>query len=281
MSFAAPIMLLPAIPFTVLFFLCRSPRFNAAAQLPGAWSRVVAPEFRRAVSAQAQGRAFPSLLTFIAGLLLITALGRPGADLKSSEDYASLGGRVVVIDVGADLTRHRQFIDSLHMADQATATAIVAVAGDAYRITPFTSDKSYIDRYVRVLNADMMPRSGHRPHLGLAQAERLLERSGYLVQQIIFLSARAAPGELVEVPQVGIERIVVDLADGDSWRSWASAQSAGIAGRDRVREIVDEFSSATQAAARTELPDAEFELRTPLIGLAALLFLFKFRRRLE
>ena len=281
MSFAAPFSLLLALPFTALFFLRRSPRFNAAGQLPGAWSRVVAPAFRRVVRAHGRDRTFPPVVTFLAGLLLILALGRPGVDLKSSDDFASLGARVVVIDVGADLTRHRQFIDNLHLADPATATALVAVAGDAYRITPFTSDKSYIDRYVRVLNAEMMPRSGQRPHLGLAQAERLLEQSGYLVRQVIFLSARPAPDEAVDVPSVGIERIFVDLNDGGDWRAWAAAQGADIVARDAVRGIVDDFSSATRAAARAALPDAVFELRTPLIGFAALLFLLKFRRRLE
>ena len=281
MSFAAPFALLLLVPFTALFALRRSPRFNTAAQLPGAWARVVAPEFRRAVTSQSDGRPFSELLTFLAGVLLIVALGRPGVDLKDADDYASLGGRVIVIDVGADLARHRQFVSALREADPTTATAIVAVAGDAYRITPFTSDRTHIDRYVRVLNADMMPRPGQKPHLGLALAERLLEQGGYLVKQVIFLSARAAPEAPVGVPAVRTGRIVVDLGDGDTWRDWAAAQEADLAGRGAIGGIVEDFSAVTRAAARTELPDAAMDLKAPLIGLAAILFVFTFRRRSE
>lgn len=281
MTFIAPFALLLIGPFALLFALCRSPRFNVAAQLPGAWARVVAPAFRPIVAVQSQSGSAPHVLTFVVGVLLILAMARPGVDLKDPEDFASLGGRVVVIDVGADLTRHRQFVDALVLAEEATATAIVAVTGDAYRITPFTSDKAHTDRYLRVLSADMMPRPGHKPHLGLALAERMLEQGGYLVRQVIILSARDAPGEVVAVPPVGVSRILVDLSDGDGWRNWASAQEADIASRDAVDAIASDFSSDMLAAARSELPDAVVELKTPLIGLAAMLFLFRFRRRAE
>ena len=122
MSFIAPLALLLIVPFAALFFLCQSPRFNVAAHLPGAWARVVAPEFRRAIMAQSQRKGLPQLLTFLAGVLLIIALARPGVDLGEPEDFASLGGRVVVIDVGGDLARHRQFIGALKQADPVTAT---------------------------------------------------------------------------------------------------------------------------------------------------------------
>lgn len=281
MSFVAPYALLLIPPFAALYMLCRSPRFNVAAQLPGAWARVVAPAFRRIVGAQSQTRSAPQIMTFLAGCLLILALARPGVDLRPPEDFASLGGRVMVLDVGADLTRHRQFVSALQQVDPATATAVVAVAGDAYRVTPFTSDTTHIDRYMRVLSADMMPRPGHKPHLGLALAERLLEQGGFVVRQVVILSARTAPEETVIVPPVGVSRVFIDLLDEDSWRDWATAQTAEIVERDRIDAITGDFFAATWTAARAELPDAMLELKTPLIALAALLFLFKFRRRAE
>ncbi len=282
MSFVSPMAFALLIPLGALFWVVRAPRFNAAAQLPGAWARAVAPAFRAIVAQRSEvAAAAAPWLTLCLGILVAIALTRPGLDVRDPDDFATLGGRVVVLDVGADLARHRQFLTALHRADPSTATAIVAVSGDAYRVTPFTTDKAHIDRYVRVLTADMMPRPGQQPHLGLARAERLLEDGGYVARQVVFLSARRAPEKVIAVPKTTADRIVVDLDDGNDWATWAEAQEAETAVRDAIEDIVSDLASSARAAARAELPDARFELTTPLIALTALLWLFKFRRRAE
>lgn len=282
MSFVWPLAFLLFLPMTGLIWLSRTSRFAIVARLPGAWSRVVAPRFRAIVAAQSDIAAAASpTLSIVLGILIITALTRPGLDVREPDDFATLGGRVVVLDVGADLARHWQFLDALHQADPATATAVVAVTGDAYRITPFTTDKAHTDRYVRVLTADMMPRPGQNPHLGLARAERLLEDGGYLVRQVIFLSARQPPDQTVAVPEAKARRVVVSLDDAHDWGDWAEAQRADYDGPDAASDITADHIAATWAAARAELPDARFEITPFLIALAALLWLIKFRRRAE
>ena len=279
MSFAAPSLLVLLIPLVAMQLLFRSPRFNAGAALPGAWSDVVAPIFRPFAADRSRGVGPGSLLTLLVGALLIAALARPAVDLRSPEEFATLGGRVIVLDVGADLSRHRHLVEALKQADPGSATAVLAVAGDAYRLTPFTTDGAHVDRYVRVLSADMMPRPGKSPHLGLALGERLLEDAGFLVRQIVFLSARSAPEDVVLVPETGARRIFVDLEDGKSWEKWAEAQNAKVLSFDAVAEVADTFATAKRDAARAELPDATYDLQSPLIGLAAFLFLFRFRRQ--
>lgn len=282
MSFVAPLALTLLLPLAAMFWISRSTRFSAAAVLPGSWGGVIAPRFRALIAQRSKltTAQAPVLSLFLAALIALS-LSRPGLDLKDPQEFGSIAGRVVVMDIGADLSRHRQFLDELHQADTKTATAVVAVAGDAYRITPFTSDKAHIDRYIRVLRADMMPRAGHEPHLGLAHGERLLEEAGYLVRQVVFLSHRPAPEQAVTVPLGNTQRIFIDLGDGSSWKDWANAQQARIAGRDTAAEIAHSFIAATQDAARSELPDSRFELTPLLVALAALLFLLKFRRRAQ
>ena len=58
-----------------------------------------------------------------------------------------------------------------------------------------------------------------------------------------------------------------------------SQVDAKILSRYDIDRIVGDFSAETRAAARAELPDATLELRTPLLAVAAILFLFTFRRR--
>ncbi len=282
MSFITPLALALLAPLMVIFWLSRASRFNAAAMLPGTWATVIAPRFRGIVAGRSQiAVAQAPLLTLVLAGLVAVALTRPGLDLKDPEQYGVVGGRVIVMDIGADLSRHRQFLDELHNADTTTATAIVAVSGDAYRITPFTTDRAHINRYVRVLNADMIPRPGQEPHLGLAHAERLLGETSYLVQQIVFLSRRPAPDDLVAIPLANADRIIVDLSDGTSWQAWADIQQAEFATRDAIATIARDFDAATRAAARSELPDTRFELTPIIIAITALLLLVKFRRRAE
>lgn len=279
MSFAAPSAFLLLAPLALLLAWSRAPRFGAAVRLPGAWAKVVAPSFRAIVAAQAQNAAARPVLSGAIAALLIAALARPGVDLAEPEAFASLGGRVVVVDVGADLVRHRQFIDALNRASPTTPTAVVAVAGDAYRVTPFTTDQAHVARYVRVLSADMMPRAGQKPHLGLALAERLLEDGGFPVRQIVFLSARRAPEDAVVAPLQSSRRIVVDLAETGDWRGWAEAQGAELAPRSAVGALAEDLRGETRELARAELPEAAMELKPGLVALAAALLLLMFRRR--
>lgn len=282
MSFVAPLAFLLLIPMVVLIWLSRTSRFNIGARLPGAWARVVAPRFRGIVASQSDLAAASSpALSIVLGALIITAITRPGLDVREPEDFATLGGRVVVLDVGADLAHHWQFLDALHQADPATAMAVVAVSGDAYRVTPFTTDKAHTNRYTRVLDASMMPRPGQNPHLGIARAERLLEDGGYLVRQVVFLSARRPPDQAVAVPASDAHRVVVSLDDAQDWGAWAEVQGAEHVGASAVSDITADHTAATWAAARAELPDARFEITPILVAIAALLWLLTFRRRAE
>ena len=280
MSFAFPIALLLLLPLAGLVLMVGSMRGPQAIRLPGKWQDVVASGLRAYVARRSNlDRAGLPVLCFAGGALVIFALARPGLDAKNTEAYANLAGRVIVMDVGADLSRHRGFMDALHRADPNVATAVIASSGDAYRIVPFTTDKSQIDRYVRVLNAGMMPRPGQSPHIALAQAERALDNAGYLVRQIVVLSERAAPAQDVQIPPGQSQRVMVPLADPAGWRDWASLQDAAIVEDDAVARLTARLKQEAMATARSELPSARTEFTTLLIGLAGLLWLLLFRRR--
>lgn len=280
MSFAAPFALCLLIPFAALIWVSRRFGPGPGTSLPGAWARVVGPRFRRTVAARSDIAAAKAPWRAVGiGTLVIAALARPGLDVRQAEDFATVAGRVVVLDVGADLARHRQFLNGLIRTDPDTVLAVVAVSGDAYRITPFTTDGAHTDRYARVLEQDMMPRPGLKPHIGLARAERILEDGGFLVRQIVFLSARRPPDSVVPVPDTGADRIVVGLDPAQNWEEWAQAQNARHLGPGDYGDIAADLSAAARAAARSELPAARFEITPGLVLLAAFLWLPTFRRR--
>lgn len=280
MSFAMPLALLLLLPLGGLLALARSGAYGRNTRLPGRWQSVVAPYLRGYLAQRSDlARAGTPILCIATAALVIIALARPGLDGDRTDDYATLAGRVIVLDVGSDLARHRHFIDDLQRADPGVATAVIASSGDAYRIVPFTTAAAQINRYVRVLNAQMMPMPGHNPHLALAQAERILADAGFLVRQIVLVTARQAPDQIVGIPAAQSQRFLVSLAGAENWQSWASAQSAVVLRKEAVVRLTRSLKYETASVARSELPSARSEWTTLLLVLAAVLWLPLFRRR--
>ena len=280
MSFVAPLALLLCIPLCAFLVLAGRLRTMSTSRLPGAWHGLVAPALRPFMAHRSGlGRAAAPVLCFVLALLVVFSLARPGMDRKDHESLGMLAGRVVIVDVGSDLTLHRHVIDDLFRADPGISTALVAVAGDAYRVVPFTTDKAQVDRYLRVLSAEMMPQPGNNAHLGLALAERMLTEAGFPVRQILILSARQAPETLVEIPTSKSERVVLPLASRDGWSEWTQAQGGTLVQEQDLPALSASLRVDARALSRSDLPTARFELTTILIGLTALLWLLLFRRR--
>ncbi|MFK7944510.1 MAG: hypothetical protein AB8B85_16565 [Paracoccaceae bacterium] len=280
MSFIAPLALLLLLPLALIWVLAGRTRMSSATRLPGAWGHVVSASLKSHTARRSGlGRTGVPALCLVLGGLLVLSLARPGLETEYSGEYANLAGRVVVLDVDARLAEHRLFLDELHGAGPVAATAVVAVSGDAYRIVPFTTDKGQIDRYVRVLNAGMMPVRGHRPHLGVAMAERLLEKAGFAARQIVLISAKLPPERLVALPRTGTSREIVVLGDMDSWKALADAWGAGLGGRGDSARIARDLQDTARTAANAELPDSRLDLTTWMLALATAIWLFLFRRR--
>lgn len=280
MTFVLPFVLLLLLPLVGGFVLAKSAGQGRIGRLPGAWQQAVASGLRGYIAQQSKlTQTGTPILCFGTAVLVIVALSRPGLDTDSAQEYTTLAGRVIILDVGADLTRHRHFVDDLHHADSQVSTSVIASSGDTYRIIPFTTDKSQIDRYVRVLNAKMIPMPGQSPHLALAQAERLLSDAGYIVRQVVLVTARHGPEQVIEIPLGRSDRFVVPLITDEAWTGWAAAQHAAVLNDDAVADLTQSLRQEAVAAARSELPSARTEFTTFLIALAALPWLLMFRRR--
>lgn len=280
MTFSLPLALILLVPLAGAGFVAASARLGWAARLPGMWAHVVAAQLQPHI-ARHSGLTLagaPWLCLGIAAMLVV-ALSRPSTSSGDAQGYANLAGRVVVIDVGENLARHQIFMDALFDASTVVPTALVAVSGDAYRIVPFTTDKAQIDRYVRVLNVGMMPEPGYRPHLGLARAERILERAGYLVRQIVIVSGTAPPERIVDVPETEATRIIVPLEHAGQWAGWAESWGATIIAKDEPEKIANRLDEAARRTAASELPQSRIDLSIIFLMLAGGLWLLLFRRR--
>lgn len=280
MSFALPLVLILIAPLAALFYFLASGRLAMTGRLPGAWDRLVAPPLRRYIADRAaSGRNLaPFLALAIAGLIVV-ALARPGADMGDEIDLTGIAGRVIVLDASTDISRQAVFVRELEEADPSLPTAIIAVAGDAYLIVPFTTDPAQTHRYLNVLTPDMMPEGGRRLHLGFALAEKVLARAGYPAGQIILTSDQPPPAPVAIAPSATLRTIAVLGQRPANWTAFADIYGADVIGESRAKDASAPLLFKARTKAASTLQGARYDLSPWLIGAAMLGWLMLFRRR--
>lgn len=280
MSAAIPLYLLLLIPLAGAAWALTRRMGPAANRLPGGWNALVAPQLKAYLAQRSAARRnrMPILLLGVAAVIVL-ALTRPGFHHGRELDLTGVAGRVIVMDATTDIARQALFLRELQDATPRVPTAVIAAAGDAYVIAPFTTDPAQIHRYLNVLVPDMMPGEGRRLHLGLARAEALLNRAGYLAGQVI-LTAEAPPPAPVPIAPSESLRVVVALGQGD-WSAFADSYGAALRDGAAAARASNDLIELAETAARDSLPGARLDLSPWLIGGAMALWLVLFRRRLS
>jgi Ca-activated chloride channel family protein len=175
----------------------------------GDWSRVCDPHLLRWLSVDKAGADAPGGRRWLAGLallLVILALAGPSWQKLPDISYSARDARVVVLDLSRSmlaedlrpnrLTRARFRLADLLMQTAEGQVGLVSYAGDAYVVSPLTSDMNTIANLLPALQPDIMPVAGSRADLALEMAASLLARSGQPVGQVLLVTdavdARAA-----------------------------------------------------------------------------------------
>ncbi|MEO5334203.1 MAG: VWA domain-containing protein [Magnetococcus sp. YQC-5] len=76
------------------------------------------------------------------------------------------------------LDRARLKIADLLKRRREGTTALTTFAGEAFVVTPLTSDSETISAHLQALSTDIMPALGSRPDLGIDMADKLLQQAG-------------------------------------------------------------------------------------------------------
>ncbi len=285
MMLAYPIALILLLPlaYVALATVRRGP--VAAPGLPGGWARLVAPALRPYLARYTVRSDLSRVYLCLAiAVCLIVALSRPLIGPQAEPDAANFAGRVIVFDVQTADAMRRQHIFAGRLMDSGPpiATAIVAVAGDAYSIVPLTTDRNQIDRYVNVLEPAMMPQSGRALQAGLGQAEQILNTADILVGQIVLITEGRPPDEVVEVPTSRTPRVIaLTSGDRDAWKAFADASGAQVAGADDAARLAEAMRARIARLARTAAPGGAVDLAPLFVALAMALWLALFRRRAD
>lgn len=178
------------------------------------WQGVLAGHlYQHLMTSNHQGKNRPPLSLLALGWIITTlALAGPTWEQLPQPVYQLHTGKVIVMDMSMSmratdikpdrLTRARyKAIDLLNAMGEGE-TGLVAYAGDAFLISPLTSDVANLTALIPSLSPEIMPEAGSEPFLGLKTATDMLNNAGYQEGEIFWLTDGIDVSQVAEVNQL-------------------------------------------------------------------------------
>lgn len=181
-ALARPLWLLAWLPLAVLAWRSlRRPRDD--------WAAVCDPHLLAHLRpGQAPGRDGPRRVLAGLAALVVLALAGPARPGGADQLFRNAAGRVVVLDVSpsmalTDIPPSRLSVARAAAAEAAETAggrqvALVVFAGDAYLLSPFTTDTAVTLAALDGVAPGLVPETGSRPAAGLLLARALLDGAG-------------------------------------------------------------------------------------------------------
>ncbi len=186
----------------------------------GDWSKVCDGHLLRWLSvgdSAARPSRFGPWLAGLGWLIAAAALSGPSWQKLPDSSFTSRDARVLVLDLSLSmlaedlkpnrLTQARYRLSDMLNESLEGQTGLVAYAGDAFVVSPLTSDTNTIRNMLPALRPDIIPVSGSRPDRALKMAAELLKRSGMARGEILLIAdsgSRAAANIAGKLAKQGI-----------------------------------------------------------------------------
>lgn len=193
--FLQPAWFWALLPLALLVWRVRHP-----ASSDSVWRRVVDARLlpHLLVRPGSHSSNLPVWLLAAGWLLAVIALADPVWEKQPQPVYRSQAARVVVLDLSnsmrtpdlkpSRLVRARYKVaDILRRSDEGQ-TGLVVFAGDAFTVSPLTSDSDTIQSLLEPLEPALMPTQGSRADLGLLKAGELMRQAGIRRGDILLIA---------------------------------------------------------------------------------------------
>ncbi len=210
-TFLYPLWLLGLIPWLMLLVWLSKRQKSQT---------LIAPHLAKAMGLQVK-RSKSALLSIIAATGAITLIALAGPSFSSQErpSFANTSARVVVMDMSMSmyatdikpnrLTQARYKVTDLLNSWQDGTTALVAYAGDAYVVSPMTSDTRTIANLIPSLSPEIMPYPGANAAKGVELAVEVMQNTGAGSGNIVLVTDDIDAKEKQDIES---------LLSGSNWR---------------------------------------------------------------
>ncbi len=172
----------------------------------GDWSRVCDAHLLRWLSvgkAAARPGHIGAWITGLVWLIASLALAGPSWERLPGSSFSARDARVLVLDLSLsmmaeDLKPNRLTQARFRLSDMLSEslegqTGLVSYAGDAFVVSPLTSDTNTINNLLPALRPDVIPVAGSRPDRALELAAELLKRSGFARGEVLLVADSGSP----------------------------------------------------------------------------------------
>lgn len=176
-----PLWLFLLIPAMVMAALLLRRHFRA-----GQWQQHIDPELQSYMLDQAPGRQSRGgvWLVILAWVIAIVALSGPSWERRPVPVISNPDALVIILDMslsmGAQDVSPTRAIRAIHKATDVlrgrpdSLTAVIAYAGDAHTVVPFTDDHATIEHLLTSLSPEIMPKLGSRPDKAIELAKKMM-----------------------------------------------------------------------------------------------------------
>ena len=190
----------------------------------GDWARVCDPHLLRWLSVKQvseQGKSGGPWLAAIALLIVILALSGPSWQKLPDTSFSARDARVIALDLSHSmlaedlrpnrLTRARFQLADLLAGTEEGQVGLVSFAGDAYVVSPLTSDMNTIANLLPALRPDIIPVSGSRADIALDMAASLLARSGLSRGEVLLVTDSATSKDAARARELRGQGVITSV----------------------------------------------------------------------
>ncbi len=278
-----PLWLLAPLIFIALAYASPNTR-----TLPGSWTNIIGDPLQAYLGrGVGPSKRSPHLIVMLSlWITLAACLAAITFGHTKTQQIRNLHGRVIVIDMGLGNQSPRQVSLARHLLGdtQGVPTAIIAVTSRAFVVVPFTTDHQHVDRYLQVLQSDVMPVDGRLPWRGIERASQLLADNDILAGQIVLYTDQVPPADALmttaPVAKNVSTYIAVDAAQQAAWSKYASRIDARLTRPGDSQLLNEDLDSRRQ---RVVVKNSSIRQRrdlTPwLIAVAMMLWIVLFFRQ--
>ena len=162
------------------------------------WHRLISPHLQSRMVQHGEQRKGPVPLILLCTLLAIVALAGPSIRTQESPLYSTEQARALILDMSLSmwatdvkpnrLSRLRYKAMDFIKASKGGEMGLLAYAGDAFVVSPLTSDGKTLTNLISALGPDVMPAFGSRPDLAVEKAIELLTQAGHQQGSLILMT---------------------------------------------------------------------------------------------
>ena len=193
--FIRPWWFLALLPAAILFFLLIKNKYRL-----GEWSDVCDAELLPFILQEKPVQTHPGtwVAAALATLLCIFAAAGPTWERLPSPAFRNDSALVIALDLSQSMnandikpsriSRARYKISDILQQRKDGQTALLVYSGDAFTVTPLTTDTATINSQLEALNTDIMPSSGSNAGIAIEKAVDLLHQAGLAQGHILLVT---------------------------------------------------------------------------------------------